>query len=204
MEVDSLKTRMPDGLTTERLILRRWQERDKEAFARINADLRVMEFMPARLGRFESDRLIDRFERHFVAHGFGLYATELRGAGSLVGFIGLSVPGFDAPFMPAVEVGWRLGFEHWGQGLATEGAREVVRFAFEILGLDGLVSFTTPLNLRSRRVMEKLGMTNDPCDDFEHPNLQVGHWLRPHVLYRLSREQWIGNQCPPPDLMSLL
>ena len=180
---------MLEGLTTERLVLRRWQEKDREPFARLNAHPRVMEFMPARLERFESDRLIDRFERHFGARGFGLYAAELRGDQSFGGVIGLSVPGFDAPFMPAVEVGWRLGFEHWGQGLATEGAREVVRYAFEILGLDGLVSFTTPLNLRSLRVMEKLGMTHDPCDDFEHPNLQVGHWLRPHVLYRLSREQ---------------
>ena len=180
---------MPEGLTTARLVLRRWQEIDREPFARLNADPRVMEFMPARLGRFESDRLIDRIERHFAARGFGLYAAELRGNGSFVGFIGLSVPGFDAPFMPAVEIGWRLGFEHWGQGLATEGAREVVRCAFEILGLKGLVSFTAPFNLRSRRVMEKLGMTHDPADDFEYPNLQVGHWLRPHVLYRLSREQ---------------
>jgi len=187
---------MPEGFTTDRLILRRWRDSDREPFARLNADLRVMEFMPACLGRSESDQLVDRIDRHFAVHGFGLYAAELRAEQSFVGFIGLSIPAFDATFMPAVEVGWRIGFEHWGQGLATEGAREVIRYAFETLGLEGLVSFTTPLNLRSLRVMEKLGMTHDPSDDFEYQNLELGHRLRPHVMYRLSRAQWIGNQSP--------
>ncbi len=182
---------MPECLRTERLLLRRWLEADREAFARLNADPRVMEFMPSCLGLTESDLLLDRIECHFLAHGFGLYAVELRGDRSFVGFVGMSVPGFDAPFMPAVEIGWRVAYEHWSKGLATEGAREVVRHAFEELQLEGLVSFTTPLNLRSLRVMEKLGMTHDASDDFEHPNLPVGHWLRPHVLQRLSRARWI-------------
>jgi RimJ/RimL family protein N-acetyltransferase len=106
---------------------------------------------------------------------------------TFAGFIGLSIPAFDAPFMPAVEVGWRLAFDCWGRGLATEGARAVVSYGFEELGLDSVVSFTVPENLRSRRVMEKIGMTHDPRDDFDHPRLQDGHPLRRHVLYRLKR-----------------
>ncbi len=182
---------MPECLRTGRLLLRRWLDADREPFARMNADPRVMEFMPSCLGRTESDLLFDRIERHFLVHGFGLYAAELRAGRSFVGFVGLSVPAFDAPFMPAVEVGWRVAYENWGKGLATEGAHVVVRHAFEELQLEGLVSFTTPLNSRSLRVMEKLGMTHDASDDFEHPNLPVGHWLRPHVLQRLPRARWI-------------
>ncbi len=182
---------MPEVLTTERLILRRWCDADRAPFARLNADPRVMEFLPRCLQQSESDRLIDRIEDHFLAHGFGLYASELRADHSFVGFIGLSVPDFDAPFMPAVEIGWRLAFEHWGKGLATEGAREMLRFAFEVLSLKGLVSFTTPSNHRSIRVMEKLDMTRDPADDFEHPSLKTDDPLRPHVLYRLSKMRWL-------------
>lgn len=184
---------MPEGLTTERLILRRWRETDCEPFAHLNADPRVMEFMPACLGRAESDQLVDRIDCHFAKHGFGLYVAELRAERSFAGFIGLSIPSFNAAFMPAVEIGWRLGYEHWGKGLATEGAHAVVRYGFETLGLDGLVSFTTPLNLRSLRVMEKLGLTHDPSEDFEHPNVEMGHWLRPHLLYRISRAQWLDS-----------
>jgi RimJ/RimL family protein N-acetyltransferase len=153
----------------------------------MNADPRVMEFMPGCLEAPESDRLVDRIGRHFAVYGFGLYAVELRADHTFAGYIGLSVPDFDAPFMPAIEIGWRLAFEHWGKGFATEGAREVIRHAFETLGLKELVSFTAPSNLRSIRVMQKLGMTHEAIDDFEHPNLNPGHRLRPHVLYRLAR-----------------
>jgi len=174
-------------LKTERLILRRWQRGDLETFARMNSDPAVMEFMPALLTRADSDALAERIEAHFDRHGFGLWAVELRADGSFAGYTGVSVPRFEAHFTPCVEIGWRLGREHWGQGLATEGAREVVRFAFEVLGLPALVSFTVPANRRSRRVMEKLGMIHDPSEDFEHPGLPAGHGLRRHVLYRLNR-----------------
>lgn len=179
------------GITieTERLLLRRWERRDREPFARLNADERVMEFMPARLSRPESDDYVDRIEAHFRKHGFGLFALELRREREFVGYTGLAVPGFDAHFTPCVEIGWRLSAEHWGQGLATEAAKAVVRFAFESLALDSLVSFTVPANTRSRRVMEKIGMTHDPTDDFEHPGLPQGHALRRHVLYRLRRAE---------------
>jgi ribosomal-protein-alanine N-acetyltransferase len=154
----------------------------------MNADPRVMEFFPASLTRVESDAGIDRIRAHFAQHGFGLYAAELRQTAEFIGFVGLAVPNFEAHFMPSVEVGWRLAASHWGQGLATEGARAVVAHAFEGLGLRELVSFTVPANARSRHVMEKIGMTHDERDDFDHPNLPEGHALRRHVLYRLRRE----------------
>jgi RimJ/RimL family protein N-acetyltransferase len=177
-------------VTTERLILRHWRESDRKPFARLNADLRVMEYMPRALSEEESDALVARIEAHLRQRGFGLCAVELRRNQSFIGFIGLNVPAFDAPFTPCVEIGWRLAAEHWGQGLATEGARNILRYAFETLGLDRLVSFTVPANTRSRRVMEKLGMAHDPADDFDHPRLPVGHPLRRHVLYRLNRSAW--------------
>lgn len=176
------------NLRTERLLLRAWRAGDREPFARMNADPRVKEFFPAPLTRAESDALADRIEAHFAKHGFGLYAAELGAEGSFIGFIGLSVPPFEAHFTPCVEIGWRLAAEYWGRGLATEGAREVVRYAFEELGLDSLVSMTVPANLASRRVMEKLGMTHAPADDFDHPSLPAGHPLRQHVLYRLAHQ----------------
>lgn len=171
-------------MSTERLLLRHWQASDRDAFARLNADLRVMEFLPKTLSPEESDRLIERIEARFQEQGFGVYAAELRADGSFIGFIGLNVPAFDAPFMPCVEIAWRLAFHTWGKGLATEGAREAVKYAFGTLGLNTLVSFTVPQNVRSRRVMEKLGMTRDPGEDFDHPELPPGHPLRRHVLYR--------------------
>jgi RimJ/RimL family protein N-acetyltransferase len=176
-------------LTTERLILRRWREADREAFARMNADPRVMEFFPDPLSREESDLLMGRIEAHFEQHGFGSYAVELRREHLFIGYVGLSVPTFQAAFTPCVEIGWRLAADYWGGGLATEGAREMVRYAFEGLRLDALVSFTVPGNIRSRRVMAKLGMTHDPAEDFDHPNLPEGHALRRHVLYRLRRPE---------------
>ena len=174
------------NLQTERLILRNWCAADRQPFAQMNADAQVMEFMPATLSDSESDSLVEKIEKHIQTYGFGLFAAELRSSQSFIGYIGLAIPSFQAAFTPCVEVGWRLSAVHWGNGLATEGAREVVRSAFRALGLEELVSFTVPTNIRSRRVMEKLGMTRDPADDFDHPNLPEGHPLRRHVLYRLK------------------
>ena len=143
--------------------------------------------MPCALSEEESDALVARIEAHLRQQGFGLYAAELRREGSFLGFIGLNLPSFQAPSNPGVEVGWRLAAEYWGPGLATEGARNIVPYAFEILGLDKLVSFTVPANTRSRRVMEKLGMVHDPAEDFDHPRLPPGHPLCRHVFYRLNR-----------------
>jgi RimJ/RimL family protein N-acetyltransferase len=174
-------------IQTERLLLRRWTEKDREPFYRLNSDSRVMEFMPASLTRPESDHLFERIEEHFRKREFGLYAAELRQDWTFIGFIGLSVPSFDASFTPCVEIGWRLSADHWGRGLATEGARAIAKHAFSELGLDEVVSFTVPENVRSLRVMEKIGMTHDASEDFDHPNLPEGHPLRRHVLYRLRR-----------------
>ncbi|WP_204101545.1 GNAT family N-acetyltransferase [Occallatibacter savannae] len=168
--------------------MRRPREEDRAPFARMNADPRVMEFFPGTLSREESDALMDRIEAHQAERGFSWCAAELCETGQFIGFIGLSVPRFEAAFTPCVEVGWRLAAEHWGRGLATEGARAVVKYGFEDVGIGEIVSFTTVGNMRSRRVMEKIGMTRDPADDFDHPALPEGHPLRRHVLYRLQRD----------------
>jgi RimJ/RimL family protein N-acetyltransferase len=176
-------------VNTERLLLRRWRDEDRESFARMNADPLVMEYFPAPLTRAESDALVDRIESHFADRGWGPYAAEIRRTGEFVGFIGLSVPVFRAHFPPCVEIGWRLAAEYWGKGLATEGARAALDYAFTKLRLSEVVSFTTVDNLRSRRVMEKIGMTHDPGDDFDHPDIAEGHPLRGHVLYRLRNAE---------------
>jgi RimJ/RimL family protein N-acetyltransferase len=172
-------------IETDRLLLRRWIEEDREPFFRLNSDARVMEFMPNCLSRSQSDLLVDRIEEHFRKHSFGLYALELREDQSFIGFLGLAIPAFTAHFTPCVEIGWRMSANHWGRGLATEGARAVVRYAFEELRLGALVSFAVPANIRSRSVMERIGMVHNPAEDFEHPNLPEGHLLGRHVLYRL-------------------
>ena len=173
-------------LRTERLTLRRWRDADRAPFAQMNADPRVMEFFPAPLSREESDALITRIEAGFDRHGFGLWALEVRETGQLIGFTGLAPPEFEAHFTPAVEVGWRLAAPAWGRGYATEAARAAITFGFERAGLEEIVSMTSALNERSRAVMQRLGMSRDPADDFDHPGIPAGHPLRRHVLYRLS------------------
>ena len=174
-------------LRTERLVLREWRDEDLEPFAALNADSEVMQFMPKLLSRDECATRIQNIRDHFRDHGFGLWAVEVRDVTPFIGFVGLSVPRFEMPFTPCVEIGWRLAREAWGQGFATEAARAAVAFGFHEMGLPEIVSFTVPENVRSRRVMERLGMTHDPAGDFEHPLLAEGHPLRKHVLYRLSR-----------------
>ena len=131
---------------------------DRIPFAAMNADPSVMRYLPAALSPDESDALIARIEAHFDRHGFGLWAVEIPEVAPFAGFIGLSIPGFEAPFTPCVEIGWRLAAGHWGRGYATEGARAVLAFGFETLELDEIVSMTVPDNLRSRAVMERIGM----------------------------------------------
>ena len=151
-----------------------------------------MEHFPTVLSRKDSDALATRIDEHFAERGFGLWAVEIPGVAPFAGFIGLSVPGFQARFMPCVEIGWRLAAEHWGRGYATEGARAALAFGFDVLGLSEIVSFTTAGNLPSLRVMERLGMRRDPADDFDHPTLPEGHPLRRHVLYRLRADAELG------------
>jgi RimJ/RimL family protein N-acetyltransferase len=177
------------NIGTERLILRQWRNGDRKMFARMNSDPAVMEHFPGVLSQSESDALVDRAEAHLERHGFGPWAAELRESQEFIGYVGLVIPEFEAAFTPCVEIGWRLAREHWGKGLATEGARALVQHGFEVLKLQELVSFTVPGNLRSLRVMEKLGMTRNPRDDFDHPSIPEGHALRRHVLYRLRNER---------------
>ena len=172
-------------LRTERLLLRRWRDEDLEPFAALNTDPEVMRYFPSTLTRAESDAMVARIEASFDERGYGLWAAEVVGGPPFIGFIGLALQTFPAHFTPAVEVGWRLAKAHWGNGYAPEGALEALDFAFGTLALDEVVSMTTVANAKSRRVMEKIGMTRDPADDFEHPNVNDPR-LRPHVLYRIK------------------
>lgn len=173
-------------LDTDRLLLRRWRPADREPFAALNADPEVMAHFPAPLSRAQSDQMVDRIEAAFERQGYGLWALELRATGEFIGFTGLNDAVFEAHFTPAVEVGWRLARSAWGFGYATEAARAALAYAFDALGLEEVVSFTAVSNTRSQAVMRRLGMTHEPADDFDHPNVPVGHPLRPHVLYRMT------------------
>ena len=185
-----LRVSKPPTLRTPRLVLRPWRDDDLEPFAALNADGEVMKHFPAALAKNESDALVSRLKEHFDRHGFGLWAMEVPGLAPFIGFVGLNVPSYEAPFMPAVEIGWRIAREHWGRGFATEGARAALQFGFETLGLEEIVAMTTPANVRSLRVMKKLGMHRAESDDFDHPKVPDGHPLKRHVLYRLGRDEW--------------
>jgi ribosomal-protein-alanine N-acetyltransferase len=178
------------GLRTERLLLRQWRDEDLAPFAELNADAETMRYFPERRTREQSDAFAEQIRRNLEHEGWGLWAVEVVGVAPFIGFVGLARPSFEEHFTPAVEVGWRLAREHWGRGYATEAGRAALAYGFEELGLAEIVSFTSRLNEPSWRVMERLGMSHDPADDFEHPRLQVGHPLRPHVLYRLSFDAW--------------
>ena len=173
-------------LRTERLLLRRWRPGDREPFAALNADPEVMEHLHGLMTREESDAFVDRIEAHWRDRGFGLWALEVPDEAELIGYTGLDVH----PFMPPPEIGWRLARRFWGRGLATEAARAALADGFERVGLTEVVSFTIPANVRSTHVMERLGMTRDPKDDFDHPGFPPGHRLSRHVLYRMNRERW--------------
>ncbi len=255
----------PNLLTTQRLILRPWKESDRVEFARLNADPVVMEFMPARLSRDESDVMAARIQAVIEQRGWGFWAVEVKGADvaaggeaggaspddagvvtggeaggvspddagvvtggeaggvspddagvvsrdesgrtspdgavggvasprvPFIGFVGLSVPSFTAHFTPCVEIGWRLVKEHWGSGYASEAAEACLRFGFEKLTLKQIVAFTVPLNKRSIGVMERIGMSRDPADDFDHPKLPPGNPLQRHVLYRINCTDWLNR-----------
>jgi 3-dehydroquinate dehydratase/shikimate dehydrogenase len=180
-------------IRTERLLLRRWRDSDREPFAAMNADPAVVEHLMGPMSRERSDDFVDRIERHWDEHGWGLWAVEVPGVASFVGYVGLWPAGYVAEGM--VEVGWRLAAEHWGHGYATEAAREALRFGFEEVGLDEIVSFTVPQNERSWRVMERIGLIRDPAGDFDHPRVDPAAYpeLVRHVFYRLPREAWLAR-----------
>jgi RimJ/RimL family protein N-acetyltransferase len=177
-------------LRTSRLELRAWREADRAPLAALHDDVEVMEFMPRRLARAESDELVASAQRVLEQRGWGLWALATHTRQEFLGFIGLNPVSFAAAFTPCTEVLWRLKRSAWGQGYATEAARACLDFAFTTLALPEVVAFTVPANRRSRAVMERLGMRHDSAGDFEHPRLPAGHPLRPHVLYRISRAAW--------------
>jgi RimJ/RimL family protein N-acetyltransferase len=170
-------------LRTERLILRPWLDTDLVPFAALNADPYVMEHFPWPLDREQSDAMAGRIRDHFAREGFGLWAVEVPGVAPFIGFVGLARPAFRPD---DVEIGWRIASAYWGAGYATEGARAAVAHAFGPLGLDRLISMTVPRNVRSQRVMAKLGFVRDPDGDFEHPRIPEGNPMRPHWLFRLA------------------
>lgn len=207
-------------ISTPRMLLRSWQESDRELFAAICADPQVMEFFPAALSRAESNAMINRIMEGFDERGWGLWAVDVKpssrnaqdrvtstdqqsakfGAGisthssgrspeavsGFIGFVGLAVPRFEAHFTPCVEVGWRLRQSAWGYGFATEAAAAAIHFGFTQLNLDQIASITSTLNIRSQRVMQRLGMECNPDDNFDHPLIDPNHRLCRHVLYRLN------------------
>lgn len=189
--------RKPVELRTDRLLLRPWRSGDRQPFAALNADPAVMRRFPAPLPRAESDALADRASVRLENDGWGLWAVEIVATGQFIGFTGLALPGFQAHFTPATEVGWRLARSAWGHGYATEAARAALTVGFQELGLSEVVSFTTCGNVRSQAVMRRIGMTYDPADDFDHPKVAATSPLRRHVLYRLSRDDWVGGHSLP-------
>jgi RimJ/RimL family protein N-acetyltransferase len=181
-------------LTTDRLLLRPWRDADREPWAEMGADPEVMTYFPALLTREESDAFVDRAMRGVDERGWGWFALEERASGAFAGVAGLAPVRFEAPFTPAVEIGWRLARSAWGQGFATEAARASVMFAFDDLGLDEVVAIAAPANERSLAVMRRLGMTRDPADDFAHPLVAHDHPLCGCVLYRLTAARWAAEQ----------
>ncbi|HXC88619.1 MAG TPA: GNAT family N-acetyltransferase [Stellaceae bacterium] len=171
-------------LRTERLLLRPWRDEDVAAFGAMSADPAVMEFLVPFADVAASAVWVARARDHWRRHGFGQWVVEIPGEAGFAGVVGLAAVAYTAHFTPAVEVAWRLARAGWGRGYATEAARAALDHGFGALGLSAIVAVTVPANLRSRRVMERLGMTRDPADDFDHPNVPDGA-LKRHVLYRL-------------------
>ena len=176
-------------LRTARLLLRPWRDNDRAPFAALNADPKVMEHFPRTSTREETDIWVDRIVARMERQGFGLWAVEVAGVADFIGFIGLN-PADAVLGRPVLEIGWRLARDHWGRGYATEGARASLAHAFDVLGKDEVVSFTTTANQRSRHVMEKLGLVHRPEGDFDHPGVPQTWPGRRHVLYRITRERW--------------
>lgn len=182
----------PSGgnLTTERLLLRGWDDEATQALLALSTDPDVMRHFPALASEDQIRGLVRRQQANLDAGRPGLYAVEVLGTGRCIGFVGLSTPSFQAPFTPCVEIGWRLARHAWGHGYATEAARAALAHGFDTLRLPEIVSFTAALNVPSIAVMRRLGMRTDPADDFDHPSVPEGHRLRRHVLYRLTADEW--------------
>jgi RimJ/RimL family protein N-acetyltransferase len=178
------------ALETARLVLREWRDSDLDAFAALSADPAVMEYLRPVPDRAASDGIAAQVRAHFAEHGFGFWIVARRDTEAVIGVIGLAHVGFAAPFTPAIEIGWRLAPDQWGHGFAREAAAASLDDGFGRLGLAEIVAFTVPENQRSQALMQRLGMTRDLADDFDHPRVPIGNPLRRHVLYRIKRAQW--------------
>jgi Acetyltransferases, including N-acetylases of ribosomal proteins len=184
----------PTEIRTERLILRRWREEDRPAFAKLNADPHVMRFFPDVRSREESDRSAQWLDDRFDIDGFGPWAVEVPGVADFIGFVGAWRLDYSMPFTSDVEIGWRLDQPYWGKGYAVEAAKAALADVFWRTEIPEIVAFTATQNEPSRRVMDKLGMVYDPAADFMHPRVAEGHPLRLHVLYRLPRQAFLAAQ----------
>jgi RimJ/RimL family protein N-acetyltransferase len=180
----------PVELRTPRVLLRQWKDSDADAWAAMNADPEVRRFFPSVLSRTEAQGEADRIRAGITQRGWGLWAVEVPGVHAFAGFVGLNVPGFEAPWMPAVEIGWRLAPATWHSGYATEGAAAALHFAFTQLELPQVVAMSVPTNGPSHRVMDRIGMARDPGADFDHPRVPDGSPLKRHILHRIERGQW--------------
>jgi RimJ/RimL family protein N-acetyltransferase len=176
-----------DRVQTSRLLMRRWEDSDREPFADLNADPETMRYFPALLDRAASDAMIDRVESRFEQQGYGLWALEVTATGQFIGFTGLNPLPDGVPGAGGLEVGWRLARHAWHQGYATEAARAALGVAFDGAGLAEIWSMTAVLNEPSQAVMRRLGLTE--VARFDHPRVPAGHRLQPHVMYHLARPQ---------------
>lgn len=177
-------------IQTPRLILRLWEQGDRQPFFLINQDPQVVAFLRGTLTQEQVNDFMVAANAHQDRHGYTLWAVELKETGQLIGFVGLNYTDWPAHFTPAVEIGWRLGSQYWGQGYATEAAKACLKYAFDCCQLNEIVSFTVPANLNSIKVMQRIGLSRDPHGDFAHPKLPVDHPLSHHVLYRLTAQEY--------------
>lgn len=178
-------------LSSDRLILRPFNRQDTIPFIVMNQDSRVMEYMPSLLSDQESLALLEQTTAHWVRHGFGRFACILKETGTFIGYVGLVVPTFNTHFTPCIGIEWRFAFDYWGKGYALEAAQLVLAYAFTQLDLSEINAWTVPSNIRSINLIKKLDMHHDSKDDFEHPKLPEGHKLRYHILYRLTKKEWL-------------
>lgn len=174
-------------LETERLIIRPWRDEDREPYAAMVGDPHVRRFYLVTMNREQSDAAIDTFIEFQKRDGYGFLAVERKSDGAFIGDVGMIPVVMPIVGNPPVEIGWLLGQQYWGNGYAVEAARAWIDYGFNVLAFPEIVAWTAVSNLPSQRVMQKLGMTHDPADNFMHPKVPEGHPLRPHVMYRLKR-----------------
>ena len=174
---------------TRRLKLRQWQKKDYLPFAKMNADADLMKYFPSTLNKQESDAMADKIRTLIKTQGWGFWAVEIKEKGEFIGFTGLHKPQDNLPFLPCVEIGWRLAKEHWGKGYATEAAKAALEVAFYKLHIEQLYAFTAIQNNRSQAVMQRLYMINTN-KNFEHPKVPKKSGLKEHVLYKLTKKRW--------------